>query len=290
MKKINVSYLASYDYDYLFTSLECIYEFVDQIVISIDRKRKTWSGNDFFIENDFFEKIKEIDKKKIIEIYEDDFYIDYLTPMQCETRQRDLTLKKLNRGWKIQLDVDEYIYDFPELKKFLNKYWYLTLFPKITPIGFIGSLVTLFKVNNDEFYYIDNKEYFQFITNQNFNTKARNNAQIFTYFSGINVIHQSWARSEDEIYTKIKNWGHRDDFDTMNFFNFWKNLNSHNYVNYLNFHPLAPQLWDKLYCMKAENIRLFIDLYSINSPQKPIHFNVIKYLKSIIFKELRIGK
>ena len=287
MKKINVSYLVSYDYEYLFTSLNYIYDYVDQIVISIDKKRKTWGGNDFSIENSFFEKIRKLDKKNIIEIHEDDFYIEKLSPMECETRQRNLTLKKLNKGWKIQLDVDEYIYDFKELKKFLNKYWYLTLFPNITPIGFIGSLVTLFKINNEEFYYIDKGEYFPFITNQDFNTKARSNSKIFNYFLGVNVIHQSWARKEEEIYTKIKNWGHRDDFDTMKYFNFWKNLNSENFLEYRDFHPLVPKFWNKLYLMKAYNIDDFIKEYSMLKSQNLIKFDLINYLKSILYKKIK---
>lgn len=287
MKKINVSYLVSYDYEYLFTSLNYIYDFVDQIVISIDKTRKTWGGNDFSIENSFFDKIGKLDKKNIIEIYEDDFYIEKLSPMECETRQRNLTLNKLNKGWKIQLDVDEYIYDFKELKKFLNKYWYLTLFPNITPIGFIGSLVTLFKINNEEFYYIDNGESFPFITNQDFNTKARNNSKIFNYILGVNVIHQSWARKEEEIYTKIKNWGHRDDFDTMKYFNYWKNLNSTNFLEYRDFHPLGPKVWNKLYLMKANNIDDFIKEFSMLKSQNLIKFDLINYLKSILYKKIK---
>lgn len=289
MRKINVSYLMSYDYGYLFTSLECIYEYVDQIIISVDKKRKTWSGNDFIIESDFFDKIKQIDSRNIIEIYEDDFYIKDLTPMECETRQRNLTLKKLNKGWKIQLDVDEYIYDFKEVKKILLKYWYLTLFPNITPIGFIGRLVTLFKINKEEFYYIDNQEYFPFITNQNFNTKARNNFKIFNYILGVNVIHQSWARKEEEIYAKIKNWGHRDDFDTMRYFNYWKNLNSDNYLDYKNFHPIVPEVWDELQLIKAKDIDDFIKKYSTLKSQNLIKFDLINYLKSILYKKIKIS-
>ena len=69
MRKINVSYLMSYDYGYLFTSLECIYEYVDQIIISVDKKRKTWSGNDFIIESDFWISKPVIEKSLIYIIF-----------------------------------------------------------------------------------------------------------------------------------------------------------------------------------------------------------------------------
>ena len=284
MKKINVSYLVSYDYEYLFTSLNCIYNYVDQIVISIDKNRQTWSGNNYSIDDSFFENLKKIDSRNIIEVYEDDFFVKDLTPMECETRQRNLTLQKLKRGWKVQLDVDEYLYDFQVIKDYLYKYWYLSFFPKLTPIGFIGKLVTLFKINNDEYYYIENNERFPFITNQNFNIKARSNSKIFNYLSNVNVIHQSWARTEDEILTKIKNWGHRDDFDTMRYFNYWKNLNCDNYLDYKNFHPIVPEVWNELKLIKAKNIDDFIKVYSKINKQKTLDFGILNYFKSIIYK------
>ncbi|MBU0941564.1 MAG: hypothetical protein KKD36_09045 [Bacteroidetes bacterium] len=287
MSKINVSYLVSYDYEYLFTSLKCIYNSVDQIVISIDKERKTWSGNTYSIDESFFKNINQFDDRKIIEIYEDNFFVPDLSPMECETRQRNLTLKKLKRGWKIQLDVDEYMYDFDYVKQFLKKYWYLTLFPKMTPIGFIGRLVTLFKIENNKYFFIDNNEYFPFITNQNFNTKTRNNNGVFKYISGIVVIHQSWGREEQEIYTKINNWGHRDDFDTLQYFDLWKKLNESNFSSYKNFHPLSPEAWDKLEYMEAKSIDDFIFSYAKINPFEVIELDVINYFKSLIYKKIK---
>ena len=46
---IKVSYLVSYDYYMLLTSIKQLYEHVDEIVISVDKDFKTWSGNSFEI-------------------------------------------------------------------------------------------------------------------------------------------------------------------------------------------------------------------------------------------------
>ena len=264
---ISVSYLVSYDYDLLLTSIKQLYDDVDKIVLAIDNESKTWSGNIFKIPDSFFEEVKLFDKKDKIQFYFDQFYLPDLTPTECESRERNMVLKKLGKGWKIQLDVDEYIYDFKKIAKYLNKYWYLNLFPKLTPICFHGKLITLFRELPDGYLYIDNEEKFPFITNQTINTHTRGNNKIKNHFSNIKVIHQSWARSEEQIHLKIKNWGHRDDFDTEKYFQFWKGLNSSNYKEFKDIHPIIPEVWNVLEFMPSNSIDDFIAKFEINNGQ-----------------------
>ena len=288
LTSIKVGYIVSYDYEYLLTSIKLLYDYVDKIVLAIDINRQTWSGNKFEIPASFFETIKTYDKKNRIEFYFEDFYVPNLTPMECETRERNLLLKRLGTsGWKIQLDVDEYIYDFKSVQKFLNKNWFFNVFPKLTPMQFRGKLVTLYKEIQGGFLYIDNKERFTFITNCKQNSTARITFGASSHYSNISVIHQSWARKEDEIQTKIMNWGHRDDFDTVKYYNFWNSLSSENYKEYLDIHPMNPKLWNKLYFLKSNNIDDFIHKYTELSKQEIIHINFVFLLKKIkakIFK------
>ena len=265
---IKVSYLISYDYDMFLTSVRLIYDYVDKIIGAIDIDNKTWSGNDFTIPDSFFEEVIKFDKKNKIEFYRDSFYNVDLTPMENETIERNKVLSKLGYGWKIQLDVDEYIYDFKKVAKYLNKYWFLCLFPKITPVCFRGKWITLYRELPDGYLYIDNGEVFPFITNQNLNKWARSNNQIRNIDSNISVVHQSWARSENEILKKISNWGHRDDFDTKKYFNFWKSLKSNNYLEYKNIHPMNPSVWKELFFLSSKSIEEFIIKYSETNPQK----------------------
>lgn len=281
---IKVGYLLSYDYDLIFTSINQIYEEADKIFIAIDVNRRTWSGNDYELPLSFFENIELLDYKNKIQIYEDDFYISEFTPIECETRERNLLLKRMGRGWLIQLDVDEYVYDFKTLTKYLNKHWYLTLFPKYTPIVFKGKLITLFKQTKEGFLYIDNDEKFPFITNLNKYEFTRYNTKVRNHFVNVNVVHQSWARTDDEIQTKIKNWGHRDDFNTKNYFEFWKNMSSSNYMNYNNIHPINPVVWNKLHFLPSKSIDEFIDKYSIRNRQILINLSKMKIFKSMVKK------
>lgn len=277
--KINIGYLVSYDYSYIFTSLKTIYDHADQIVLSIDKERKTWSGNSFEIPDHFFEDIKKIDTRGIIEIYEDYFYVKDLPTIDCDTRQRNLTLKKLNSGWKIQLDVDEYAYDFEALKNYLKKYNFLTVFPKLTPIAIRGVLLTLYKIDGNHYFYIDNEEPFSFISNQRHFVQVRMNNLIPNFFCNYKLIHQSWARKPEEIKMKFRNWGHKDDFDTNKYFEYWNNLSAENYKEYINFHPIHPDQWKNLECIEANDIDDFIKKYTTSHRQHIEYFEVKDYFK-----------
>lgn len=281
--KIKVGYLLSYDYSMFLTSVMQVYDNVDKIVVGIDEDYLTWSGNKFEISKEFFAEVKKIDTRNIIELYFDKFFIPGLSLMECESRERNMVLQKLGKGWKIQLDVDEYIYDFNSLAKFLKKHWYLTLFPNFTPICFSGILITLFKKLEKGFVFIDNEESFPFVTNQNYNTRARINSKIWIYQSNCKVLHQSWARSEEEIEQKIKNWGHRDDFDTSIYYDFWKNIDKENYEKIRNFHPLSAEVWNKLSHIDANDINEVIANFSREKKQEINSFDIISYFKSIIY-------
>lgn len=285
---IKVSYLVSYDYFMLLTSIEQLYDYVDKIVVAIDVDRKTWSGNTFEIPQSFFVEVRKFDVENKIDFYFDVFYLPELTPMENESRERNMALSKLGRGWKIQLDVDEYLYEFKTVSMYLKKYWFLLLFPSLTPISLNGKLVTLYKEVQEGYLYVVNNEQFPFITNQNTNTHTRRNTKIRNFQTDINVIHQSWARSENEILTKLNNWGHRDDFDTMKYFDFWKSINGFNYKNHKNIHPLIPEVWNELYFLKCSTIDEFIVKFSNKNRQVLIPMPIIKILKSACKK--LIGK
>lgn len=288
--KIKVGYLVSYDCDMFFMSVRHLYDYVDKIFLAIDKNRKTWSGNDFEIPDSFFEEVKFFDVKNKIEFYFDEFYIPELSPMECDTRERNMLLKVMGKGWLMQVDVDEYIYDFEKTARFLKRHWYLNIFPKLTPVVFKGVLVTLFKELSDGYLYIDNNERFSFITNCSGFDVCRTNYNASNHLTNIKVIHQSWARSEEQMFQKIKNWGHRDDFDTQKYFEFWGNLNSTNYSGYKNIHPLIPSQWGELHFLKSSSIDDFIRLYSEKNKQVLINvsfFKIVKVFCSRLLKKIK---
>lgn len=279
---IKVSYLVSYDYEMFHVSVKLIYDYVDKIVLAIDKDNKTWTGNDFTIPNSFYEKVKKNDPDNKIVFYKDSFYNKDLTPMENETIERNKVLTKLGYGWKIQLDVDEYIYDFKTIATYLNKYSFLCFFPRITPVNLKGKLITLFKKVEDGYVFIDNGETYAFITNQNKNKFGRSNASISNIQTNISVIHQSWARSDHEILQKINNWGHKNDFDTMKYFSLWESINGSNYKKYKNIHPLNPSVWKELLFIPSNSIEDFILKYKTDNPQRINSLKINRFIKALM--------
>ncbi len=278
---INVGYLISYDFELVFLSIKQIYENVDKIFLALDKERKTWSGNSFFIPDSFFLEIKRIDTQHKIEIYEETFFISSNLPMENETRERNMLAKKMGNGWCVQLDADEYVYDFKSVKSFLDRNNYLLKNVEITPVQIQGNLITVFKILEDGILYIENNEGFNFITNFPNYSIARNIKHTTPHLSNIKVIHQSWGRKKEEVLTKIKNWGHKNDFDTAKFYEFWDNLNSSNYQKYKNFHPLTPNQWDKLKFSPINSMEEFLIDYSKRNNQ---HITSFPFFKKLGFK------
>jgi hypothetical protein len=260
---IKVGYLLSYDYQYIFNSLKLVYDFADKIVLCYDKDGKTWAGNDVSIPHSFFEEIRKIDIKNKISFYADSFYMENIPPMSLETRQRNMLAEKLGKGgWHIQIDSDEYPIDFKELTSFLRKHKYLLKKPEKTPVNFFVKFITLFKQTEDGFFVISPyTEPCFLITNQPNYKNARFPKNALHIDLDSYIIHQSWARDEEEILKKITNWGHKNDFDTKKFFDFWKNLNENNCTSLQNFHPLYPADWKSIKFIKAKNIEEVIDFF-----------------------------
>lgn len=255
---IKIGYLISYDYNFVFNSIQLIYPFAEEIYLAIDCDRKTWMGNSIDIDESFFEKIKSLDIDKKIKIYEDQFYIAGLEPMHLETRERQMLSTKMGEScWKIQLDADEYCPNFKYLAQFLKKNNFL-LKKSAPQINFLPTWISLFKRNEKGFFIISPyEETFSMISNQPKYKFGRNSEGLDLQID-YKVIHQSWARGEQEILTKIQNWGHHYDFETTTFFDRWKNLDETNYKEYEDFHPIYKGFWKKLEFVEAKSIEELI--------------------------------
>jgi hypothetical protein len=72
------------------------------------------------------------------------------------------------------------------------------------------------------------------------------------------ILHQSWARSEQEILQKISNWGHKEDFDVMQYYQRWQTLNETNFGAYQNFHPIHPEIWKQLEFREGQDLPTII--------------------------------
>lgn len=248
MTTIKAGYLISYDYEFVRTSLPRIYDFVDEIYFAVDVDGKTWSGASLEIDPQFWEWVEKFDKDQKITIYKDQFYLPELTPMECDTRERNLLGKRMGKAdWYLQIDSDEYFVDFESFIKRLKAY------QSEKPTSINCSVATLFKELPTGFLLIDDSfETLSFATNHPVYDMARNNSSGNEQINWDNlVLHQSWARTSTEIQQKLNNWSHKDDFNTKSFFALWNAIDEDNYDYLRNFHPLTKVTWPKLTLIKG---------------------------------------
>lgn len=262
MTLIKVGFLVSYDWYLLRNALPLVYSEADVIYLALDKKRLTWAGNTFDFDEEAFNKmIDNIDIDKKIKVYEDDFFMENLTPMQCEVRERNLLAQQMGEGgWHIQLDADEYFLDFKSFTNYLKK---MNIHQREVNICVV--LLNLFKKTEKGFLYIINEglDLIQIATNKPYYEYGRKNGY-FNHTSPFFILHDTWARSEEEVWQKISNWGHKNDFDTEKYFSFWKNINETNYHQIINFHPISPSVWGKLKFIEGQNIKEIVQKFTKN--------------------------
>lgn len=250
--KIKVGFLVSYDWQLLRHALPLVYNGADEIYLALDKKRLTWAGVPFaFDEEAFNDMLKAIDVDGKVHLYEDDFFVQGLTPMECEVRERNLLAKAMGEGgWHVQLDADEYFLNFDGFCNFLKRQ---DLNQK--EVNYCVSLVNLFKKLPEGYLYIvtGRLDLIQVATNKPCYQYGRRNGY-FNKIAPFFILHDTWARTEEELWQKITNWGHKNDFDTLAYFNFWKELSNSNYHTARDFHPLEPSVWHRLEFAEAPDI------------------------------------
>jgi hypothetical protein len=263
LKKIKVGYCIAYDWEMLQYSLPQVYREADEICLALDKGRISWAGNKFhFDEEKFTCFINQIDTENKIKLYSDNFFLRELTPMQNEVRQRNLIAEFMKDGhesWFIQLDADEYFLDFNLFVQDLQK------IKSNRNVNVCAPFLILYKQVKDGFLYIKNnslakQEMIPVATNNPNYEFGRKNGY-FNLITNNTIIHQSWARTAEEIRLKLDNWGHKTDFNVDEYFTIWDMLNDTNYKEMANFHPFKPREWEALDFLKAISIDALIQQY-----------------------------
>jgi hypothetical protein len=265
---IKVGFCVAYDWELLKKSVPRIYAHADSICLSIDRNRKSWAGQRYdFNEGDFSSWLSSIDTQRKIDLYEDDFSLPELSAMKNDNRQRNMMAARMGAGgWHIQIDSDEYFIDFPRFVEFLK-----SIDPNPTgnekPVNICGCWIPLIKRLPQGYLFVDFKkalpETAPVATNVPVYERARHNGH-FNLISSHYVVHETWSRSENELWFKINNWGHSDEeLDSqarkLSYYNLWKVLDEFNYEYVTNFHPAIPHTWPALKYMKAASMDEVLD-------------------------------
>ena len=292
--KIKIGFLISYDYKYIFDALPIVYAYADEIILCIDVNRNTWAGKKYELDPKFFDNIRAIDPDEKIVFFEADFYVPTLTPMENDTRERNMLSEKMGADcWKLQIDADEYFLNFDAVYQFLQQNRYFLSKPKYNPVNIRANWITLFKKTKHGYVYIDNEEDFSFATNlvgQHFFARdlaSKTNREIYTNFR---VLHHSWAREPHEVHQKIKNWSHKDDFDGDQFYDFWMSIDESNYMDFHDLHPIYKGAWTGLKFIACSDIHDFISKFNATHPALEPTKVPQKYFKKYVKNTLKLWR
>jgi hypothetical protein len=249
---------VAYDWLLLEQSLPALYPYVQKICLSVDIDRKSWGGNIFSFDKEALVKLVEgIDKEKKIFLLEEIFFDPTRTPIQNECYQRKRMADVLGEcDWVVQIDADEVFINIGEFITALKKYkqetralnihgiWVNLI--KQVPEGYIYSIVKTPPL-------ACNKPAYEY---------GRTNGH-FNIYTNSFLAHITWARPEEEVYYKLKNWGHSHEFNGESFYKIWKALDDFNWQYIKNFHPMNTSSIPQLYFQKAKNLDEFVKRFSI---------------------------
>jgi len=245
MKKIHTGFLVSYDYEKLKKSIPPVYAKSDKIFLAIDHENRTWTGTNFTIDDDFFTWLESFDIDNKITIYRDNFYIPELSPIDNDTRERQMLGEKMGIGnWLIQIDADEIFLDFNKFVQTLTKYNKFLDNPEKNKVQFSGFLINIYKYLDSGLLYVNDATKFLVATNYPNYKRARNTKERVIYIPSY-ALHETLSRTEEELMFKISNWGHKDEINNE-FLSKWQMANEQNYMQLKDLFYLDPKIWKSL--------------------------------------------
>lgn len=275
MKKIHVGFLMSYDYKKLKTSIPPVYNDANAVFIAIDKNCKTWSGESFTVDEEFYTWLEEFDTEKKITLYRDDFYVKGLTALQNDTRERHMLSLRMGIGnWLIQVDADEIFVDFKKFVNTLRNYDSYLDNPKDKPIQISGFLINIYKHLEDGLLYVNQPTKVFLATNYPNYKVARKTKEQIIYTNNI-LLHECLSRTEDELRFKFKNWGHNDELNEV-FFDKWRKANKDNYKQIKNVFYLEPHKWKELGYFNTKSLHKIKDIIKNDAHLQPSKFFLLK--------------
>lgn len=130
MLKKSVISLISYDAEMLPNSIKTYYDYVDEIVLGLDKDRVSWSHQPFkFDENKLWAELKKIDTKGKISVIEENFHPSGLA-IENDNYERNVLKSHCSHDWILSFDADEQLVNPKEF--FINFVPYLSLIIKST--------------------------------------------------------------------------------------------------------------------------------------------------------------
>lgn len=247
---------VAYDWEYLRLSLPSVYSSVDSICLSVDEHCRSWNGNSFAFDwQEFYGLIDALDPDRKIQVLKESFFDPSRTPIENECYQRSRMAEFLGGAdWYVQIDTDEIIINPGQFIRQLQAYKNIK-----RSVNIHGTWINLIKQTDQGFIYSVLKTP-PLATNHPVYEYGRTNGH-FNIYTDTFLAHITWARPEEEVYYKLKNWGHSHEFNGMSFFKIWKALDDQNWVYIKDFHPMNKGAIPGLGFHKAADIGEFVKTF-----------------------------
>ena len=268
--------LVSHDAHLLAKSIPTYYDFVDEIVLGLDKDRMTWAGNPFkFDEDKVFSDLKQIDKEDKISIVDDiTFYREGVSAIDNDTYERNYLKSQCSGEFIFSFDADEILLNAND---FFNKFFPIVE-DYVQDRDICMTWATPYKEIKDKTLLICNNDNTPFLKeNQGVVTHK---SSTYTYarwtdksasghnriLSPLTALHYSLCRNESALEMKVKNHGHSD-IENDPFLSIWKQVTLQNYQSLRNFKSsgLGGYQWPKLLPVPTDQLETFIEKHILKA-------------------------
>jgi len=268
--------LISYDANrFLAKSIERYYDYVDEIILGIDKDRITWSGNTFEINEDaLWSELSNLDGDSKITIVEEDFHQSEVA-IENDNFERNFLKNECSNDWIFSFDADEWLVN---AKDFFYNFCPLVE-NYITTRDICMTWATPYKVVNNEeetiTLFIANEDGSPFFGENQGVVTSKDST--FTYarwtdksaagenriLSPLVALHWSLCRPSEELHEKIHNIGHSDLVENDPFYKIWSQVDLNNYNELRNFKTsgLGGSQWPKLEAIPYDNTEDYVKQY-----------------------------
>lgn len=275
IKKSAIS-LISYDANrFLAKSIERYYEYVDEIILGIDKDRITWSGNSFEInESALWSELSSLDGDSKITIVEEDFHQSEVA-IENDNFERNFLKNECSNDWVFSFDADEWLVNAKDF--FYNYCPIVERYRHFKDICMTWA--TPYKVVNDGeesiTLVIANEDGSPFFGENQGVVTSKDST--FTYarwtdksaagdnrlMSPLVALHWSLCRPPEELHEKIHNIGHSDIVEEDPFYQIWSQVDMNNYQELKNFKTsgLGGAQWPRLEPVPYQNTEDYIKQY-----------------------------
>lgn len=264
-RKKSVISLISYDAKFLPDSIRSYYEYVDEIVLGLDKDRISWSNNRFsFDEQALWKQLKSIDVDNKISIIEENFHRSS-SPIENDTHERNYLKAKCEHDWIFSFDADEVL---ANAKQFFVDF--CPLVQQYKDVELLFTWFLMYKQVEGGYLVIADEHRKHLFKKDVQGFTAHRDLHTFNYcrwtnsrkkiLSPLGIIHYSFCRDDKDLFDKINNFGHSVESKKDPFYDIQRSINLNNYESMINFktHGAGAQ-WPTLKFIREESMSKYME-------------------------------